>query len=145
MTSVHHFSFTVSDVERSIDFYVGALGFRPPPAVREIRGEWISTMTGFPEARLRIAFVELADVSLELIEYLHPRGAPAVRTTTADAGSAHIAIAVPSIEEAARRLEFFGGKLFSRPVLIPDGAWRGRQVVYVRDPDGIVVELVAGT
>jgi catechol 2,3-dioxygenase-like lactoylglutathione lyase family enzyme len=138
---INHFSFTVADLERSVDFYASLFGFARPE-ILEVSGRWISTMTGFPETRLRIAFMELVPSVLELIEYVSPAGINHVRRRTCDVGSAHVALDVLDIDAIAPALEAAGGTFVSHPVLVTSGAWQGRRIVYATDPDGIVVELV---
>jgi catechol 2,3-dioxygenase-like lactoylglutathione lyase family enzyme len=143
MTYVHHFSFTVSDIERSIEFYASTFGFTRPAAIRDVKEPWIGEVTGFPDAHLRIGFVERNEAKLELIQYVRPEQPP-LQASTAAAGAAHMALAVNDADEALRAAEANGGTRVSDPVVVPEGPWKGRRVVYLRDPDGIPLELVEG-
>ena len=71
----HHTSFTVSDMERSLAFYRDLLGMQVV-VDRRTSDTYLSTITGFPNVRLHIVYLQL-DVPdghiLELIEYQsHP-------------------------------------------------------------------------
>jgi catechol 2,3-dioxygenase-like lactoylglutathione lyase family enzyme len=143
MTYVHHFSFTVSDLERSVDFYATTFGFTRPAAIRDVTDPWIGELTGFPGAHLRIGFVERDDAKLELIQYVRPEE-PALRVSTAATGAPHMALAVDDADEALRVAEANGANRVSNPIVVPEGPWKGRRVVYLRDPDGIPLELVEG-
>jgi catechol 2,3-dioxygenase-like lactoylglutathione lyase family enzyme len=142
MPVIHHFSFTVSDVERAVAFYTEVLGFTLPRAIRDVEADWISVMTGMPDTHLRIAFLELSGTNLELIEYVTPRGTQQEHSQTSDIASAHVAFQIDDMDTLRLELEKRGARFVSDPVTIPEGPWMGRRVVYLRDPDGIVIELV---
>jgi catechol 2,3-dioxygenase-like lactoylglutathione lyase family enzyme len=143
MTEVHHFSFTVSDIERSVDFYASTFGFSRPAAIRDVSDPWIGDMTGFPGAHLRIGFIACGDAKVELIQYVRPDVA-ALQISTAATGAPHMALSVADADEALRAAEANGATRIADPVVIPEGPWKGRRVVYLRDPDGIPLELVEG-
>jgi catechol 2,3-dioxygenase-like lactoylglutathione lyase family enzyme len=138
----HHIGLTVADLERSIDFYVTWLGFEPPQRVGSVAGDWISQVTGFPDTSLRIAFLTNGSMLLELLEYVSPKGRQSMDATTADVGSAHIAVEVADIEAHFTDMTAASVEFMSPPQLITSGAWQGRKIVYLRDPDGAVVELI---
>ena len=76
----------------------------------------------------------------ELFEYLEPRGRAASHEP-ADVGITHVCVLVDDIHDARRRLVDAGAEPFSDPVPIDTGANSGGWDLYVRDPDGIVLEL----
>jgi catechol 2,3-dioxygenase-like lactoylglutathione lyase family enzyme len=136
-----HTSFTVSNLERSIAFYRDLLGFEVVKTIR-LTDPWIAVMTGFEGADLKVAALRLgaSDHVLELIEYVAPRGAPATMQPTNDVGSAHVCFAVDDIAVIHDQLSRTGVQFRSRPVAI--GGVRGAGwAVYLRDPDGIPLEL----
>lgn len=139
---VHHFSFTVSDLDRSVAFFVECLGFEAADEPSEISGDWLSQITGYDGVRLKLIFLRQGDVSLELIQYLHPVGARRQNTRTCDVGNAHLAIEVPDIAALRPRFEAAGGRFVSNPVAIPSGSMAGQPIAYGVDPDGIVIELI---
>ena len=139
---IHHFSFTVSDLDRSVEFYTSVFGFAASRPSRELNHDWISLMTAMPGTILRIQFLELEETELELIEYVSPVGKQHCDTQTCDTGSAHVAFHIESLDEALVAAERLGARRVADPVEIPEGPWIGRRVAYLRDPDGIVVELV---
>lgn len=139
---VHHFSFTVSDLDRSMAFYLDCLGFEALDEPAEISGDWLSKITGFDEIRLRLVFLRLGDLSLELIQYLHPVGAGRQETRTCDVGNAHLGVEVPDVAALRPQFEAAGGRFVSDPVVIPTGSMAGQPIVYGVDPDGIVIELI---
>jgi catechol 2,3-dioxygenase-like lactoylglutathione lyase family enzyme len=58
-----------------------------------------------------------------------------------DPGFAHVAFEVENIEDMVDRVEAAGYRALSRPQTVPDGPRKGGKNVYVRGPDGIVIEF----
>jgi len=137
ITGHNHTSFTVSDLERSVEFYTKLLGFELESRF-ETRGPGIERITALPGAHLLVAFLTLGGFRLELIQYLSPPG-KRLDTSTNNVGSAHIAFwvddTVKTYEELkAKGVPFKGEPARSRP---------DRPVVaYFWDPDGITLEIV---
>lgn len=137
-----HFGLTVRSIERSAEFYA-EFGFRPnPPVVVELREEWIKTMTGFPDAHLRVTQISLGKVRLELLEYVSPEGSKSVTTRSSDVGNAHVGINVDDLDAEVSRLKAHGVKFHSAPIVVSNGPDAGVKAVYCTDPDGNVLELV---
>lgn len=138
---IYHTSFTVSNIERSLEFYQGLLGCEVLWR-REIDEEYFRSIVGFPECRVRAAHLRIPGSAhiLEIFEYVTPRGVPAdVRTN--NPGSAHLALLVDDLVAMYNELVSKGVRFRSAPVMIDAGANRGGRSAYVLDPDGITVEL----
>lgn len=138
-----HFSFTVSNLERSIDFYCGILGLELIATV-DRTGNDIAQIVAYPDAHLKNGYIKLSrtgDLQLELIEYVSPQGQP-VDTATCNPGIAHICFAVDDIHSTYTRLREAGVRFKSEPVPITSGQNRGAFAVYFFDPDGITLELL---
>lgn len=146
LLSVWHTSWTVADLDRSIDFYTRLLGF-------ELLGRWtrtgspIETVVGFPDAELEIAALRIPQAEggpsghhLELIEYIAPRGVQ-LDLKTCNTGAAHLALETDNIHETCDRLAANGVTLVSPPVAFGSGSTRSF-ACYLRDPDGFTLELV---
>lgn len=147
INSVWHTGFTVSDIERAIEFYTEGVGLTLRHR-QEQANEYTSTFIGYPDASLRVAQFQLPDgphtVSghiLELVEYLHPRGEQ-IEPGTNNIGMGHLAFETDDIDELLTRVRAKGGKTVSEPVDIVAGINKGGRTVYVRDPDGITLEFV---
>ena len=141
VTGAHHTSFTVSNLERSLEFYAGRLGCQILWR-REIAEPYFREIVGMPESRVRAAHLRIPGSAhiLELFEYVAPRGRPAdVRTN--NPGSAHLALFVDDLPALYRELTAKGVRFRSSPVAIDAGANAGGRSVYALDPDGITVEL----
>jgi len=138
----HHTSLTVSNLERSLAFYRDALGL----AVvfqQEKKGGYLAGMTGYPDAHVRMAHLEAPGGShrIELFQYLAPAGERAP-VEPRNVGITHVCFLVDDISESYERIRSAPGiQLYSAPVEIDTGANAGGFGLYLRDPDGITLEL----
>lgn len=135
--SHNHTSFTVSNLERSVEFYTQVLGMQLERRF-DTEGAGISQIVGFPDARLRIAFVYLGEFRLELIEYVSPKGVK-IDTATNNVGSAHIAFSTDDVDKTYEELKTKGVRFKGAPMRSrPDRP----RVAYFTDPDGYTLEIV---
>lgn len=143
ISGAHHTGFHVADLARSIAFYRDLLGLEVV-SERTITEPYIGELLGYPGVELHSAFLAIpgSEHLLELIEYRRvPR--VAIDPQTANPGTAHICLQVEELGEVHRRLVEAGTLSMSeQPVVPTHGPNRGRQVVYIADPDGIRVELL---
>jgi catechol 2,3-dioxygenase-like lactoylglutathione lyase family enzyme len=136
---------TVSDLDRSVDFYVRLLGFRRLGEREEV-GPELERLTGVFAARTRTATLALGSECLELTEYLAQRGRPiAADERSNDREFQHIAIVVSDMDAAYARLRSARVEhASSGPQELP--AWNpaagGIRAFYFRDPDRHVLELI---
>lgn len=141
ITGADHTSFTVTNLERSLEFYVNLLGLELIWE-REITNQYFRDIVGFPDCVVKAAHLRIPGTThkLELFEYKAPRGAPAdVRTN--NPGSAHVSLYVEDLQAAYEELKSKGVRFRSPPVEIDAGANKGGWSLYMLDPDGITVEL----
>lgn len=141
-----HVGFTVSDLNRSIPFYTEGLGLHVRHQQVQANA-YTAALVGYPDVDLRMAQFALPDGNpesehvLELAEYRQPRD-EANPPGTSRVNSGHLALQVEDIDEVCRRVQAAGGTLVSPPQEITEGINTGGKAVYVRDPDGITIELV---
>lgn len=122
LEKTHHIAIICSDYHRSMDFYVGKLGFS---VVREV---WREDRQDY------LTMLQNGDVVLEL--FTKPDAPP--RPTQPEAlGLRHLAFRVENVEEAAAWLKERGIK--TEPIR-SDGVNGGR-MTFFRDPDGLPLEL----
>lgn len=147
MIGVWHFSFTVADLDRSVDFYAGLLGMELVHR-QEQDNDYTRALVGFPDARLRVAQLAVpgqprgaSSHDLELVEYVAPRAEP-TDTQRNRPGAAHLAFAVADAPATYERLRDAGVSFVSPPQAITAGVNRGGYTCYFLDPDGITLELV---
>jgi hypothetical protein len=80
-----------------------------------------------------------------LIEYKAPADRAASRARLCGAGAAHIALDVDDVPAAVAGVKAHGFRRVGEIFVIDGGPNRGRQAVYLKGPDGIVVEFIGQT
>ena len=139
ITGVHHVSFTVSDMERSLEFYRDLLGFEVLDD-RTVEGNFAETVTGLEGVRMRIIHLSGYGQGLELIQYLCASGQPQA-PRTCDTGSAHLCYVGDDIQSEVSRLQERGVRFLSSVMRVEGGPNAGNSMVYFLDPDGIPMEF----
>ena len=142
-----HFSFTVADLERSIEFYRDILGLELVHR-QEQANAYTRKFVGYPDAHLKVAQFRIAGARLarsghllELVEYVAPKGQK-VDTRTLNPGTAHLAFQVDDIRAEYQRMLAQGVRFRSEPVAIEAGINKGGFTVYFLDPDDITLEII---
>lgn len=142
VVGVEHTSYTVSDLSRTVDFYHRLLGFEIVFQRPEITHTYWRSVVGFPDAVARDTYLRVPGSNhyIELIEYRHPRGKPQ-DVTPNNPGSSHVCYVVDDVPAMFERLKAEGVTFISEPVFLDAGPNKGAWALYMRDPDGIVIEL----
>jgi len=136
---------TVSDMDRSLDFYTRVLHFSKL-SDEEFSGEAYEHLKGVFGLRIRVARLQLGEEQIELTEYLVPKGRPIPGDSRSnDRWFQHIAIIVRDMDAAYAWLR--QNKVpyaSSGPQTLP--AWNknagGIRAFYFRDPDGHILEIL---
>ncbi|MEW6683358.1 MAG: VOC family protein [Nitrospirota bacterium] len=143
--SVAAVGMTVAEMDRSIAFYSDVLSFEKISDV-EVTGEAYERLQGVFGLRMRVVRMKLGDESIELTEYLAPKGRPIPADSRSnDRWFQHVAIIVSDMDRAYRRLrEHRIQHASSGPQRLPD--WNknagGIQAFYFKDPDGHHLEIL---
>jgi len=136
---------TVGDMDRSVEFYSRVLTFEKISDM-EVAGDDVEHLFGVFGARLRVVRMKLGDESVELVQFLAPRGRPIPSDSRSnDLWFQHIAIIVSDMNRAyavlrQNKVEHAS----SGPQRLPD--WNknaaGIQAFYFKDPDGHPLEIL---
>ena len=143
-----HVSFTVSDVEASVNWYTEVLGLEYVRS-QEQANEYTDKLVGYKDAHLKVAqlrvpgeTIPLSRHHIELVEYVNPRGEN-VSLDTNRTGVGHWAFLVDDIHKEFERMKALSVKFKAeKPVAIEAGVNKGGFTVYFTDPDGITLEMV---
>jgi len=145
---VLHFSFTVSDIEQSIDWYTRVFGLELVHRQRQ-DNEYTQILVGIPGAVLEVAQFAVPGVPparsthmLELVEYVTPPAEPTAPLAVNVVGCPHLALMVDDIHERYAWMREEGVEFVNPPVEITAGANAGGFTCYFRDPDGITLEIL---
>ena len=141
MPSLHHTGLTVANLGRALWFWRDALGMEVVME-QEKRGGYLEAIVGEPGAHVRMAHLAFPGGGhrIELFEYVAPAGGRHA-SRPADVGFAHVCVACDDLDGVLERVRAAGGDPLSGPVEVDTGANAGGRALYLRDPDGHMVEL----
>lgn len=143
--AVARIGMTVEDLDRSVEFYTGVLGFEKESET-ELVGDALERLTGVFGSRVRVARLSLGDEEIELTQFLSPEGRPIPADSRSnDRWFQHIAIAVSDMDKAYAHLRSHKVRHASTgpqtlPESLPNAA--GISAFYFKDPDGHVLEVI---
>ncbi len=145
ITSVNildHVSVTVSDMNHSLTFYCDMLGLKEVER-HHLEGDTISNMAGKPGVIMevvRLIAPETPGVMLDLQQYVAPEGKVS-DAQLGDVAHSHLCFGVPDVWAAYQDLKAKGVEFISEPVSF-DLEWGVVYVVFFKDPDGYILELM---
>jgi catechol 2,3-dioxygenase-like lactoylglutathione lyase family enzyme len=132
---VDHVSYTVGDIDRSVDFYT-RFGYETVNRY-DAAGPELDVAVATENADMEIQLLRRPDgATLELVSYVRQPRQRAARNSVV--GAAHLAFVVGDIQAAYEELSAGGVEFLSEP----NTDRYGEKWVYFRDPDGITVELM---
>jgi catechol 2,3-dioxygenase-like lactoylglutathione lyase family enzyme len=143
--AVDSIGFTVSDVDRSAEFFSNVLSFQKVSNV-EVIGDDYEHLQGVFGLRMRVVRMQLGGEFIELTEYLAPRGRPIPADSRSnDRWFQHIAIITSDMDRAYQALRKNKVEHASTgPQTLPD--WNknagGIKAFYFKDPDGHALEIL---
>lgn len=140
ITGFNHTSFTVADIDKSVRFWTEMLGFKAA-SVSPRQGEWQEAVTGIANASLMVAHLYGHGHHVEFIQYL--RGAmPGTPSQPAFPGTAHVCLEVDDIAQTWSELLAAGATSQGRIASVRSGPVEDCLAGYIRDPNGIIIELL---
>ena len=123
-TKFDHVAITVSDTQKSLDFYVGKLGLRQVEQ-HALEGDKVDEANGLQGARAqstRLIAPESNDVLIDLLEYWDHEQQNHV-THHGSVGSCHFALVVEDLPAAVEELQNDGVEFISGPVNLSVPTW----------------------
>lgn len=132
-----HIGLCVTDLERSLRFYVDGLGFEEFARFELERD--IAEVD--PPVRLTSLFIQKGGLRVELLHYRSPGSFGHPSTRRNQLGLTHFSFVVDDVDAAAADLVNYGGTII-------DGTRSGQhdpdmvQIIFLADPDGTRVELM---
>lgn len=143
--AVRTIDITVSNLDRSVDFYQSVLDFKEVGR-SESAGEDIEHLTGVFGCRILTALMTLGTEQIQLRQFLAPEGRPIPPDSRSnDHWFQHIAIVVSDLDRAYAHLRGHHVRHASSgpqtlPKTIPGAAGIG--AFYFKDPDGHALEII---
>ena len=135
MLKFRHTCIVVTNLAKSLDFYINKLGMKIITE-QEISGEYAEKVLGIPKVKLlyvKLDFDENIDIPrFELHYYLYPLVEDVIPF-------GHISLTVDNLEEEYKRLSKLNVPFVSPPLIAED---TGKKVCFCADPDYNLIELV---
>lgn len=143
--SVDTVGMTVSDMDRSVEFFSKVLRFEKVSDT-EVHGAEYEKLQGVFGLRMRVARMKLGTEMIELTQYLAPEGRPIPPDWRSnDHWFQHIAIVVSDMDKAYQHLRAHKVRHASTaPQTLPANlkAAAGIRAFYFKDPDGHNLEII---
>lgn len=145
VSHIESVGFTVSEMDRAIDFYTRILSFEKISDA-EIWGAEVENLSGVFGARIRVVLLRLGGEILELTEYLTPQGRPIpIDSRNNDCWFQHIAIVVSDLDKAYQilrqnKVRYSSNAPQTLPDCLEDAA--GIKAFYFKDFDNHILELI---
>jgi len=133
--TAHHYGITVSDLEASVAFYRDVLDLEVL-AEFAVGGEAFATGVDVPGASAEFVHLDAGDARIELVSY-EPTGESQTNGSLNEPGATHLGLAVDDLNGV------YEGLSDDVPTLSePQTTESGTKILFVRDPDGNLVELL---
>lgn len=131
----HHVGITVADLDRALSFYHDTLGL-PVLDRFEVSGPAFSTAVGVEDATGRFAHLDGGGTRIELVEY-DPEGDTRPDANLNQPGATHLGLSVDDVDTV---VDDFPAHV--ETVSDPQTTASGTRIVFLRDPEGNLVELL---
>jgi catechol 2,3-dioxygenase-like lactoylglutathione lyase family enzyme len=138
---VHHIGITVRNMQRSFDWYTKMFGLEPGP-VNHGEGKELSDAVQVEGTKLSFSMIDIGATRIEFLEYHEPTGKD-FALKNGDVGATHICLQIDDMDAAYETLLSRGAVFNAPPVTLTDGDLAGSRWAYLRDPDGIQLEIWA--
>ena len=142
MMRFHHAAISTPDLSRAVRFYTEVIGCEKAWSFSwESGSDEADAMTGLKDSAANAAMLKLGDSFLEIFEFSSPvPEAGDQQRPVCDHGITNVCLQVQDLHAEYERLTAAGMKFHSPPLTQESG-----YVIYGRDPDGNVVELIEFT
>jgi catechol 2,3-dioxygenase-like lactoylglutathione lyase family enzyme len=144
-----HVNINCSNYDRSRAFYE-VLGFKEVWRVPETNTPEVAAAVGMPPFRVKGAILQLqgpdvrSRMSIDLLEWLDPKGDAPPYPHLYHYGIARIALATTDLDGDMARLRSVDAEFLSEPASMPPSSGSSARFVCFKDPDGTILELVEG-
>ena len=144
ITDLHHTALFVTNVDRSLEFYIGKLDFELVSRSDDWGGQFMDDICGGVEnLRINVVLIRAGGEIIELIQVLSPDSLPS-DATERRVGIARIGFEVDDIEATVQELRDRGVEFMSEIVTVtvkPGKHYSDGKAIKFQDPDGIILEL----
>jgi glyoxylase I family protein len=140
-SGLFHVGLTVCDLERSLAFYSGVVGFEVEERLHRRSAAFDDLMGNESATEVKVAYLSLDGFTLQLIEYAQGAG-PALQLDHNRPGNPHLCFYVDDAAATHALLRAGGDvEITSEPTQVSPTMLS----FYTRDPDGVPVEFLERT
>lgn len=138
----HHAAISTPDLGRAVRFYTEVIGCQEAWSFSWESGSAdADALTGLRDSAASAAMLKLGDSFLEIFEFSSPSPAPGdPERPVCDHGITHVCLQVQDLHAEYERMKAAGMEFHCPPLTQESG-----YVIYGRDPDGNVIELLEFT
>jgi catechol 2,3-dioxygenase-like lactoylglutathione lyase family enzyme len=136
--NIRHVGIVVTDLEKSLEFYVKKLGFVVSKRMNE-SGAFIEKILGFENLLLTTVKMTLQDGQMVELLYFDTHKKEKIKRCINDIGPTHIAFTVNDLEKVYSDFTCDGVEFISSPEVSSDGC---AKVAFCKAPEGTYIELV---
>jgi catechol 2,3-dioxygenase-like lactoylglutathione lyase family enzyme len=133
--TAHHVGVTVSDLDRAVEFYRDVLDLEVL-ARFSVGGEAFAAGVGIEGASADFAHLDAGDARLELVSYT-PEDTAREDAQLNQPGATHVGLSVDDLDAV-----YEGLPDDVEPISEPQTTESGTTIMFVRDPEGNLVELL---
>jgi len=134
----HHVAMAVRNMESTLHFYRDLLGFDILWEKPHYGGAALARVVGLDHVDARVVMLSGFGTCVELFKYYSPAGHDRGPRRMCDFGLTHFALSVKDIHGLYHRLSVAGVPFNCPPQNLRPGVW----ATYMKDPEGVTVELV---
>lgn len=140
--TLNHTGITVGDLDAAVRLFEDVFGFQVVSrAPRD--PDIISRVIGVPGAQVEIAYMRNdSGATVELLAYSSPEDRRTYKPRPCDIGSLHLGFNVDDIDAVLAKLHRHNAELMGDVVVIDAGPNKGSRIAYLRNPEGLVLELI---
>ena len=138
MKAIRHVGIVVNNLEKELDFYKNVFNFKIKRKMLET-GEYIDNLSGLKNVKVKTIKMASDDGNLIELLYFESHQRNIVNRNINDIGYSHIAFTVENLDSEYKKLRKKGIKFNCVPQISSDGK---AKVVFCRDPEGNIIELV---
>lgn len=136
--NVHHIAISVQDLDRAVQFYRDILGFEVDWDMDNRGSEALSKVVGLSDANPHVVMLKGYGSRVELFKYYSPVGEKCGPKRHCDFRLTHFALSLKSIHHLYEKLSKAGVQFNCPPQELRPGVW----ATYMKDPEGVTIELV---
>ncbi len=145
ITGFQHIGMGAHDVGRTYDFWRKNLGFKMKLNDHTGVDEQMNDILGGPcEMRMLMAMNVAGGGAIEVVQHMSGSREPETPLEWGDIGVLDVGLKTFKLDEVCRRLQGRGVALLVQPRSMETGEGRTR-FAYLRDPDGLLVQLIEDT